>query len=159
MEYLDLCWMREVGYTSTKLHFTNSWVRKSLKCTRLSVYVRDAWSLSRGLCFQVRNSRIHCSSAGGYQTALHCCGAPFWIGGELPVFVVRPHAPNREARTVTVRYEYMHHATPNIYIYIYCIKKKYEVLNINYIQLWFLTKYVSNIFRFMKSCYSLCIIQ
>ncbi len=29
-----------------------------------------------------------------------CCiaaGAPFWIGGELPVFVVRPHAPNRDA--------------------------------------------------------------
>ncbi len=34
-------------------------------------------------------------------------GALFWIGGELPVFVVRPHAPNREVRTVTVRYEYM----------------------------------------------------
>ncbi len=32
-------------------------------------------------------------------------GAPFWIGGELPVFVVRPHAPNRDVRTVTVRYE------------------------------------------------------
>ncbi len=56
---------------------------------------------------------IRCSSAGGYQTALHCCG----IGGELPVFVVRHHAPNREVRTVTVRYEYMYRATPNIYIY------------------------------------------
>ncbi len=31
MEYLDLCRMREVGYTSTKLHFTNSWVHKPLK--------------------------------------------------------------------------------------------------------------------------------
>ncbi len=41
-------------------------------------------------------------------------GAPFWIGGELPIFVVRPHAPNRDACTVTVRYEYMYHATPNI---------------------------------------------
>ncbi len=40
-------------------------------------------------------------------------GAPFWIGGELPVFVVRPHAPNRDACTVTVRYEYMYCATPN----------------------------------------------
>ncbi len=40
-------------------------------------------------------------------------GASFWIGGELPVFVVRPHAPNRDACTVTVRYEYMYHATPN----------------------------------------------
>ncbi len=46
-------------------------------------------------------------------------GAPFWIEGELPVFVVRPHAPNRDARTVMVRYEYMYRATPNIYIYIY----------------------------------------
>ncbi len=38
--------------------------------------------------------------------------APFWIGGELPVFVVRPHLPNREVRTVTVRYEYMFRANP-----------------------------------------------
>ncbi len=37
---------------------------------------------------------------------------PFWIGGELPVFVVRHHAPNRDACTVTVRYEYMYRATP-----------------------------------------------
>ncbi len=43
-------------------------------------------------------------------------GAPFWIGGELPVFVVRPHAPNRDACSVTARYEYMYRATPNIYI-------------------------------------------
>ncbi len=44
----------------------------------------------------------------------HCitAGAPFWIGGELPVFVVRPHAPNRAVRTVTVRYEYKYHASP-----------------------------------------------
>ncbi len=41
-------------------------------------------------------------------------GAPFWIKGELPVFVVRPHAPNRDARTMTVRYEYMCRATPCI---------------------------------------------
>ncbi len=47
-------------------------------------------------------------------------GAPFWIGGELPVFVVRSHAPNRDARTVMDWYEYMYCATPNIYsIYIY----------------------------------------
>ncbi len=36
-------------------------------------------------------------------------GAPFWI----PVFVIRPHAPNREVRTVTVRYEYMYRVTPS----------------------------------------------
>ncbi len=40
-------------------------------------------------------------------------GAPFWIGGELPVFAVRPHTPNRDACTVTVRYKYMYRATPN----------------------------------------------
>ncbi len=47
-----------------------------------------------------------------------CCinaSAPFWIGGGggclyLPV---RYHAPNRDARTVPVQYEYIHHATPN----------------------------------------------
>ncbi len=54
MEYLYLCRMRKVGYTSTKLHF--------LKLYTLSVYVRDSfristWSLFSGLCFQVRNSR------------------------------------------------------------------------------------------------------
>ncbi len=45
-------------------------------------------------------------------------GAPFWIGGELPVFVVKYHA-NRDACTVTVRDEYMYRVTPNIYIYIH----------------------------------------
>ncbi len=60
---------------------------------------------------------ICCSSAGGYQTALRCCGAPFWIEGELPVFVVRPHAPNRDACTVTARYEYIDRATPKKQMY------------------------------------------
>ncbi len=53
-----------------------------------------------------------------------CCitaGAPFWIGGEFPLIVVRPNAPNREVRTVMVRYDYMYRATPNIYICIYDI--------------------------------------
>ncbi len=40
-------------------------------------------------------------------------GTPFWIGGELPVFVVGHHAPNRDACTVTVRDEYMYRATPS----------------------------------------------
>ncbi len=72
-----------------------------------------------GFVFKCATHGIHCSSAGGYQIALHYCGAPFWIGGELPVFVVRPHARNRGIRTMTVRYEYVHRATPNIYIYIF----------------------------------------
>ncbi len=42
-------------------------------------------------------------------------GAPFWIGGELPVFVVGHHAPNRDACTMMVRDEYIYRATPNIY--------------------------------------------
>ncbi len=45
-------------------------------------------------------------------------GAPFWIEGELPVFVVRPHAPNQDARTVKVRYEYMYRATANIQVHL-----------------------------------------
>ncbi len=127
-EYLDLCRMREEGYTSTKLHFANSWVRKPLKYTPLSVYVRDAfristWSLSRGLCFQVRNSRhslFFCwwlsNSVALLRIAAQCgrdyCGSLLdW--GELPVFVVRPHAPSRDVRAVTVRYEYMYRAAPN----------------------------------------------
>ncbi len=44
-------------------------------------------------------------------------GAPFWIGGELPVFIVRSHALNRDVRTVTVRDEYMYRATPSYYSY------------------------------------------
>ncbi len=54
---------------------------------------------------------------GTLYTRTHtAAGAPFCIGGELPVFVVRPHAPNRDACTVTVRYEYMYRATPNSYM-------------------------------------------
>ncbi len=74
-------------------------------------------SSSSGFVFKCATHGIHCSSAGGYQTTLHCCG--HCIGGELPVFIVRPYALNRHVRTVTVRYEYMYRATPNIYIYIY----------------------------------------
>ncbi len=50
----------------------------------------------------------------------HCiaAGAPFWIGSELPVFVVRPHAPNWDNWTVTVRYEYIYRATPHYNILI-----------------------------------------
>ncbi len=50
-----------------------------------------------------------------------CCitvGTPFWIRGEFLVFVARPQAPNREIRTVTVRYEYMYRATPTIHLFL-----------------------------------------
>ncbi len=65
-------------------------------------------------------------------------GGPFWIGGELPVFMVKPHAPNQEVRTVTVRYEYMYRATPDIHIYahtqtLFCIiYNKLHYINITY---------------------------
>ncbi len=107
MEYLDLCRMREVGYTRTKPHFANNWVRKPLKYTPLSVYAFriSTWSRSRGLCFQVHNS---------WHSLFFCWQLSIsWIEGELPVFVVRPHAPNRDACTVTVRYEYMYRDTPS----------------------------------------------
>ncbi len=68
---------------------------------------------AHGHCLKRATHGISCSSASarGNQTALYYCGhppPPPWIGGELPVFVVRPLAPNREVRTVTVWYEYMH---------------------------------------------------
>ncbi len=80
--------MREVGYTSTKLHFANSWVHKPLKYTPLSVYVRDVfristWSLSRGLCFQVRNSAFAVLLLAVIKQRCIAAGAPFldwgWI--------------------------------------------------------------------------------
>ncbi len=85
--------------TSTKLHFSNSFERKPFKYTPLSVYVRDAfristWSLS-GHCLVdfVFKREVHCSSAAGYQTALHYCNpSGLGGGGYLPVFIVRPHA-------------------------------------------------------------------
>ncbi len=133
MEYFDLCRMREVGYTSTNLHFTNSWVRKPL-----SVHVRDAfrtrtWSLSSGLCFQVCNSRQSLAFAvlllAVIKQRCFIASAPFWIGNELPEFVLRPHAPNRDTRTMMVRYKYMYRATPNIiYIYIYICMLQSEPL-------------------------------
>ncbi len=97
MEYLDLCRLREVGYTSTKLHFANSSVRKPLKYTPLLVHVRDA--------FRNRTHGIRSSSAG-YQTSLHYCGRPLldWGGGCLYSWLFGTN-------TCTV--------PPLIYIYIY----------------------------------------
>ncbi len=72
-------------------------------------------------CFQVCNSwhsLFFCWRFSNQRCI--AAGAPFWIGGQVPVFVVRPHAPNRDARTVTVRYKYMYRATPNMHVYV-CI--------------------------------------
>ncbi len=68
-----------------------------------------------GFVFKCVTHGIRCSSAsaGGNQTALYYCGWPVLDWGELHLFVVRPRAPNREVRNVTVRDEYMYRATPN----------------------------------------------
>ncbi len=68
------------------------------------------WSLSELMAFAVLLLVVikqRCITAG----------APFWIGGGLPVFVVRPHAPNRDVHTVMVRYEYMYRSTPIGHVY------------------------------------------
>ncbi len=115
-----------------RIHEHKAPFRKQLT-TPLSVYVKDAfristWSLSGGFVSKCATHGIRCSSAGGYQTALHYCGRPLLDWGELPVFVVEPHAPNRDVRTVTVHtntcivppliYIYTHTHT---YIYIYIL--------------------------------------
>ncbi len=125
MEYLDLCRMREVGYTSTKPHFANSWVRKPLKYTYFSVYMRYAfristWSLSRGLCFQVRNSWHSLFFSGSYQTALNCCERPLLDWGWIAC--IRCKASCTEPRGLysdgSVRMHVLCHPKKKTYIYI-----------------------------------------
>ncbi len=76
--------MREVGYISTKLHFTNSWVHKPLKytpfvspCERRSESAHDHCLV--GFVFKRATHSIPCSSAGGYQTVLHYCERPLLV--------------------------------------------------------------------------------
>ncbi len=94
-----------------KATFCKQLIVQALKYTPLSV--RDAFRIStRSLSggFVCKRATLMLS-AGGYRTVLHYCSPPFWIGGELPLLVVMPHAPNRDARIVTVRYEYMYRST------------------------------------------------
>ncbi len=108
MEYLDLCRMREVGYTSTKL-----------LSVRVRSFCQSMWETrsesAHGHWLKRATLGIHCSSAstGGYQTVLPYCRRPLLDWGEF--------------RIRTERYEYMYRATPNIYIYIY---KTHNILNI-----------------------------
>ncbi len=68
---------------------------------------------SRGLCFQVHNSWHSLFFCWRLSNSVALLRRPLLdFAGELPVFVVRPHAPNRDVCTVTVQYEYMYHATP-----------------------------------------------
>ncbi len=64
-------------------------------------------------CVQLTGFAVFCEALVVIKQHCITVGAPFWIGGELPVFVVRPHAPNREVCTVTLFYGVLHH----IYIY------------------------------------------
>ncbi len=76
MEYLDLCRMREVGYTSTKLLSVRVWETRSESAHGHCLV---------GFVFKHATHSIRCSSAGagGYQTALRYCERPlldwWWI--------------------------------------------------------------------------------
>ncbi len=72
--------MREVGYTSTSILHT---VELNTPSSERDTFRISTWSVSSGLCFKCATHGIRCSSAGGYQIALHYC----WIEDELPVFV------------------------------------------------------------------------
>ncbi len=127
MEYLDLCRMREVGYTSTKLHFANSWV-KPLKYTALLCEGRVQ---NQHIVFKCATHGIRCSSAGCSQTALHCCGRPLLDWGWIACIRHKASCTNRDVRTVTntctvpplfldykTRYS---HAIKNVKVFIYYI--------------------------------------
>ncbi len=118
--------MREVGYTSINPPFRKQLIAQAFKvysfvspCERRvqkqhMVTVQGAlFSSAQLTAFAVLLLALAVVKRR-YITA----GVPFWIWGELPVFVVMHHAPNREVRTLTVRDEYMYHAISNIYIYI-----------------------------------------
>ncbi len=105
--------MRKIWHTSTQPHFSNSWVRKPL-----TVRVRDAFRISTWSLSQVCNSQHSLFFCWHWRlsNSVALLRAPAsGVGGELPEFVVIPHAPNRDARTVTVRDEYMYRATPSLH--------------------------------------------
>ncbi len=132
-------------------------LRKRLKYTPLSVYVRDAfristWSLSSGLFFQVHNSRRSLAFTVLLLVVVKQryinASAPFLIGGELPEFVVRPHAPNREACTVTIRYLLSDNSIPTIYSILF-----YSTVLSIYSDLLTACNLLYNTHTFMKTCF------
>ncbi len=105
--------MREIGHTISQT------VEKPLSVSDAMRSESAHGHCLVGFTFKSATRGIRCSSAAAYQTVLHYCRAPpSGLGGGLPVFVVRPHAPSREVRTMTVVSLYMYHYT-NIHIYIY----------------------------------------
>ncbi len=129
-----------------RIHEHKAPFRKQLSAQAFSVHVRDAfrtrtWSLSSGLCFQVCSSRHLLAFAvlllAVIKQRCFTASAPFCIGSELPEFIIRPHAPNRDTRTMTVRYKYMYRANPNI-IYIYICMLQSEPLKLKKERIYFL---------------------
>ncbi len=112
-----------VGYTSTKLHFANSWVHKPLKYTPLAVYVRNS-ETAHGHCpggfvFKRATHRFRCSSAGGYQTALFYCGRPLLYWGWIAC-ISRKASCTEPRGTEPWRFRTNTSTVPPlIYIYIY----------------------------------------
>ncbi len=110
-----------------RIHKHKAPFRKQLSAQAFKVYsfVRETCPESaHGHCLGALFSSAQLTAFAVLLLAVikqHCiaAGAPFWIGGELPVFIVRLHALNRDACTVMVQYEYMYRATPNIHACIY----------------------------------------
>ncbi len=137
MEYLDLCGMREVGYTSTKLNFANSWVHKPLKYTPLSVYVRDTfristWSLSSGLCFQVRNSRHSLFFSWRLSNSVALLRRPLLDWGWIAC--IRRKASCTEPRSLYRDGSVRIHVPCHPYIYIYVILHIIVVFHVLFIK-------------------------
>ncbi len=100
-----ICAEWEVGYTSTKLHFTNSWVRITAQafvglCERR---IQNQHMVSRGFIFKHAAHGIRCTSAGGYQTVLHYCGRPLLDWGWISC--IRRKASCTEPRSVLRRFD------------------------------------------------------
>ncbi len=71
MEYLDLCQMREHKDPFRKQLSAQAFVSPSETRSESAHGHRLV-----GFVFKRANHGIRCSSAGGYQTALHYCGYP-----------------------------------------------------------------------------------
>ncbi len=106
--YTDVTVLYNFGTIGTK--------KKSTIYTILVEYIiyYTTWELAHGL--KRATFAVLLLALAVIKQRCNTAGAPLWIGGELPEFVVRSHAPNLEVRTVTVRYEYR--ATPNEWSFI-----------------------------------------
>ncbi len=125
---------------SGKIHEHKAPFRKQLSAEAFKVYSFvslceriSTWSLFRGFVFKCATHAFAVLLLADIKQHCITAGAPFWVGGELLVFVVRPHATNKEVRTVVVRYECMYRATLSSYIlHSFCLpffKMLWDYLN------------------------------